>query len=222
MRCRWSHRVTMTPTLTTRSSNRRRKLFRSRSKNGSLLFHSISSATRFLKQSTLWVGLSVVRSSTVIPVRKLRSCQPRAVSALSIEAAPGIFGRRQWRCEHAGAERRRARRRRRPTPKGTLGRARRRRAATRELRTFGEGLGEAGQCPLDSKALPGRLQLRRLNPIWFERASGRGGIIRTEYNGLGPVLPRLRLFLVNRRAEGAAEKLRGTFVPYTGLWPRPR
>src|SRR6516164_176962 len=40
----------ITPASMTRRSKRRRKLFRSRSKNGSLLFHSISSPTRSLKQ----------------------------------------------------------------------------------------------------------------------------------------------------------------------------
>lgn len=43
-----SHFVTITPTLMARRSKSKRKLFRSRSKNGSLLLHSISTATRFL------------------------------------------------------------------------------------------------------------------------------------------------------------------------------
>ena len=43
-----SHFVIITPTLIARRSNSSRKLFRSRSKNGSLLLHSISTATRFL------------------------------------------------------------------------------------------------------------------------------------------------------------------------------
>ena len=43
-----SHFVMITPTLIARRSKSRRKLFKSRSKNGSLLLHSISTATRFL------------------------------------------------------------------------------------------------------------------------------------------------------------------------------
>jgi hypothetical protein len=51
------------------------------------LFHSISSATRFLKQSTLCVGESTADPSTTICVSNFFSCQPRSYSAWSIDFA---------------------------------------------------------------------------------------------------------------------------------------
>lgn len=76
MFCSSSVRVTMIPTETTRRSNKRRKLFKSRSKKGSLLFHSISSATRFLKQSTECVGLRDCAPSTTTEVSNSFSAHP--------------------------------------------------------------------------------------------------------------------------------------------------
>jgi len=81
----------MIPTLMARSSKRSRKLLRSLSKKGSLLFHSISIATLFLKQSTLWVGLSNSFWSTTTFVSNPLSLHPRSMKALSICVAIVLF-----------------------------------------------------------------------------------------------------------------------------------
>src|SRR2546425_342681 len=87
--CSSSVRVIMTPALIALRSKSNRKLLRSRSKKGSLLFHSISRATSFLKQSTLWVGESIGTRSTTTCVWKLFSCQPRLKNSLSRALATG-------------------------------------------------------------------------------------------------------------------------------------
>lgn len=81
--CRLEQRVMITPKSIACRSNNSRKLFRSRSKKGSLLFHSTSSATRPLKQSTLWVGDSRLSPSTTMAVANCRSSQPEFFRGLS-------------------------------------------------------------------------------------------------------------------------------------------
>src|SRR6185437_13989468 len=89
--CRWLARVIITPTSITRRSNSNRKLFRSRSKKGSLLFHSISNPTLPLKQSTLCVGESLSSLSTTIFVANFVSFHCLLTRKSSIRWAITLF-----------------------------------------------------------------------------------------------------------------------------------
>ena len=64
-------------------------MFKSRSKNGSLLFHSSSSATLPLKQSTACVGEAYSTSPTTIRVSNFSSRHPRAENAALIPCEIG-------------------------------------------------------------------------------------------------------------------------------------
>lgn len=74
--CSSEARVIITPRSIALRSNSWRKLFKSRSKNGSLLFHSTSKATRPFTQSALWVGASYLTSSTIVAVLYVFSFHP--------------------------------------------------------------------------------------------------------------------------------------------------